>query len=155
MSLRVDERQPMSVHATDSIVNSGRRMLAIVVGMVRTRLNLLAVELMEEKSRIWLMLVLTALALIFASMALLMLSLLIVVAFWDEGRLLAIGGLLAFYVVAAGASLIVVRQKAKMGSKLFASTLRELSKDAAELRGEFEEEDADIDIEIPRRRRRG
>ena len=66
MSLRSDERHPMSVHATDGIVQSGRRILAILITMVRTRLGLLAVELMEEKSRIWLMLVLTALALIFA-----------------------------------------------------------------------------------------
>src|SRR5262245_6305878 len=111
MSLRSDERASMSVHATDGIVQSGRRMLAILVGMVRTRLNILAIELMEEKSRIWLMLVLTALALIFASMALLMLSLLVIVAFWDENRLLAIGGLLAFYVAATAGALFFLQRK--------------------------------------------
>jgi len=141
----------MSVHATDGIVRSGRRMLAIVVGMVRTRLSLLAVELMEEKSRIWLMLVLTALALIFAAMALLMLSLLVIVAFWEENRLLAIGSLLVFYLLATGATLLVLRRKAKVGSRLFASTLRELSRDTAELRGEFETEDEDIDFDRPQR----
>ena len=148
----------MSAHATDGIVRSGRRMLAILVGMVRTRLNLLAVELMEEKSRIWLILVLTGLALILASMALLMLSLLVVVAFWDENRLLAIGALLAFYVIATAGVLLALRQKAKVGSPLFASTLRELSKDAEALEGEFDVDDedgADIDFDLPPRRRRG
>jgi uncharacterized membrane protein YqjE len=151
MSLRADERPPMSVHATDGIVQSGRRILAILVGMVRTRLSLLSVELMEEKSRIWLMLVLTALALIFASMALLMLSMLVIVAFWDENRLLAIGGLLVFYLLAAGASLLVLRHKAKIGSPLFSSTLRELSRDTDELEGAFEADEVDFDVEKRRR----
>jgi uncharacterized membrane protein YqjE len=151
MSLRSDERASMSVHATDGIVQSGRRILAILVTMVRTRLGLLAVELMEEKSRIWLMLVLTALALIFASMALLMLSLLVIVAFWDDNRLLAIGGLLAFYVAAAVGSVLVLRYKAKMGSPLFAHTLRELSKDGDELEDAFEPGEVDFDVQTRRR----
>jgi uncharacterized membrane protein YqjE len=151
MSLRADERPRMAVHATDGIVQSGRRILAILVGMVRTRLGILAIELMEEKSRIWLMLVLTALALIFASMALLMLSLLVIVAFWDENRLLAIGGLLVFYLVAAGASLLVLRYKAKMGSPLFSHALRELSKDTDELNGAVETDEVDFDVETRRR----
>jgi uncharacterized membrane protein YqjE len=151
MSLRADERPRMAVHATDGIVQSGRRILAILVGMVRTRLGILAIELMEEKSRIWLMLVLTALALIFASMALLMLSLLVIVAFWDENRLLAIGGLLVFYLVAAGASLLVLRYKAKMRSPLFSHALRELSKDTDELNGAVETDEVDFDVETRRR----
>ncbi|WP_119304029.1 phage holin family protein [Dongia deserti] len=155
MSLRAGEHHSMSVHATDGIVRSGRRMLAILVGMVRTRLGLLAVELLEERNRIWLMLVLTALALIFAAMALLMLSLLVVVVFWDENRLLAIGALFIFYLLAAGATLLVLRQKTKAGSALFASTLRELERDSDELGGEFETEDEDIDFDRPRGRARG
>ena len=143
----------MSAHATDGIVRSGQRMLAIVVRMVRTRLGLLAVELMEEKSRVWLMLVLTALALLFVAMALLMLSLLIVVAFWDEHRLLAIGGLLVLYLIAAGVTLLVLRRKAMMGSALFAGTLRELGRDHDALQGELEAdaEDEDLDFDRPRR----
>jgi uncharacterized membrane protein YqjE len=143
----------MSVHATDGIVRSARRMLGILVGMVRTRLNLLAIELMEERSRIWLMLVLTGLALILGLMALLTLSLLVVVAFWDENRLLAIGALLAFYVIATAVVLLLLRQKAKVGSALFASTLRELSKDAEALESGVEVDN--IDFDLPPRRRRG
>lgn len=151
MSVRLDERG--TVRATDGIVRSGRRMLAILVSMARTRLNLLAVELMQEKSRIWLLLVLTALALIFASMALLMLSLLVVVAFWEEHRLLAIGCLLALYVAATVATLIALQRKAKMGSNLFAGTLHELSKDSSALEEELEA--ADVDFDFDRRPGRG
>jgi len=137
----------MSVHATDGIVRSAKRMLAILVGMARTRLNLLAIEIMQEKSRIWLLLVLTALVLLFAFMTLLTLSLLVVVAFWDDNRLLAIGGLLAFYVAATLVTLFVLRQKSKIGSSLFAGTLSELSKDSDALEQEFE----DVDFDFERR----
>jgi uncharacterized membrane protein YqjE len=152
MSVRSDERY--SVHATDGIVRSGRRMLAILVGMARTRLNLLAVEVMQEKSRIWLLLVLTALVLLFAFLALLTLSLLVVVAFWDDNRLLAIGGLLAFYVAATLVTLFLLRQKSKIGSSLFAGTLSELAKDSDALEEEFEEA-VDVDFDLDRRRGHG
>jgi uncharacterized membrane protein YqjE len=146
MTVRLSERDPMSVHATDGIVRSGRRLLAILVSVVRTRLNLLAVEIMQEQSRMWLTLVLTALALIFASMALLALSLLVVVAFWEENRLLAIGCLSLFYVVATIVTVVVLQQKAKVGSNLFAGTLSELSKDSAALAEQFETNDVDFDV---------
>jgi uncharacterized membrane protein YqjE len=153
MSVRLDERDRMSPRATDGIVRSGRRMLAILVSMARTRLNLLAVELMQEKKRIWLLLLLTALVLLFAFMALLTLSLFVVVAFWEDNRLLAIGCLFAFYVAATLVALFVLRQKSKAGSKLFAGTLDELAKDSAALEGELEAEDVDFDFE--RRQTRG
>lgn len=140
----------MSVHATDGIVRSGKRMLAILVSMARTRLGLLAVEVVQEQSRVWLLLVLTALALIFVSMALLMLSLLIVAAFWDD-RLLAIGGLFAFYVAATIVTALLLRRKSKGGSGLFASTLGELSRDQAALEEAIDEIE-DVEFEVERRR---
>lgn len=155
MSVRLDDPRPMSAHPTDGIVRSGRRILGILVSMVRTRLNLLAVELMQEKSRIWLILVLTALALVFASMALLMFSLLVVVVFWDENRVLAVGGLLAFYIAGAVVTLLVLREKAKLGSKLFAGTLSELSKDSAALEEEIEADAEGVDFDFERGHGRG
>jgi uncharacterized membrane protein YqjE len=152
MTVRLSERDPMSVSGSDGIVRSGRRMLTIVVGMVRTRLNLLAVELMQEKRRIWLTLVLTALALIFGSMALLALSVLVVVAFWEEDRLLAIGCLSAFYVVATILTMVILQRKAKQGSMLFSGTLGELSKDSAALGEEFDSRGVDLAVKRwPRR----
>jgi uncharacterized membrane protein YqjE len=145
VTVRLEE--PMHVHATDGIVRSGKRMLAILVGMARTRLNLLAIEIMQEKSRIWLLLLLTALVLLFAFMALLTFSLLVVVVFWDEHRLVAIGCLLAFYVAATLGTLFLLRQKAKAGSSLFAGTLSELSKDSAALEEDLEAEDVDFDFD--------
>ncbi len=74
-----------------------------------------------------------------------------VVAFWDDNRLLAIGCLLAFYVAATLVTLFVLRQKAKIGSSLFAGTLSELSKDSDALEQEFE----DVDVDFERRHGHG
>lgn len=147
MSVRLHERDPMTQRPTDSIVRSARRMLAILVSMARTRLNLLAVEIMQEKSRVWLLLLLTALTLLFAFLALLTLSLFVIVAFWDDHRLLAIGCLFAFYVAATAVTLFLVRRKSKIGSKLFSGTLEELAKDSAALEDELEAEDIEFDLE--------
>jgi uncharacterized membrane protein YqjE len=66
-------------------------------------------------------------------MALLMLSLLVIVAYWETSRLLAIGCLLGLSVAATTATLLILRRKAKNASSLFAASLSELSKDHAEL----------------------
>jgi uncharacterized membrane protein YqjE len=142
MSVRLTERA--ASRPTDSIVRSARRMLAILVSMARTRLNLLAIEIMQEKSRLWLLLILTALLMLFSFMALLTLSLFVIVAFWDHNRLLAIGCVFAFYVGAALVSLVMLRRKARPGSSLFAGTLDELAKDAAALEDEIEEAEPDV-----------
>ena len=144
----------MADRPTDGIVRSARRMLAIVVSMVKTRLGLLAVEVRQEQSRIWLLLVLTALALIFVSMSLLMFSLLVIVAYWEEGRLLAIGCLLGLYVAATIATLLILRHKAKSRSTLFAASLGELIKDHVELEDAFPDK-IDVDFDVEARRRRG
>lgn len=128
----------MSGRPTDGIVHSGRRILAILVRMVQTRLSLIAVEVAEQQRRIWLLLVLTALALIFGAMALVMLSLLVIVVFWDDHRLLAMGCVLAFYVIGTVATVLVLRYKARGGRGVFEGSLDELAKDRAELERQFD-----------------
>src|SRR5687767_5982016 len=103
----------MNDRPTAGIVRSARRVLAIVVSMAKTRLGLLAVEARLEIGRIWLLLALTVLALIFVAMSLLTLSLLVIMAYWETGRLLVIGCLLGFYVAATTATLLILRHKAK------------------------------------------
>jgi uncharacterized membrane protein YqjE len=109
-------------------------MLAIMLSMAKTRLVLLAVEARLELNSIWLLLALTVLALIFVAMFLLMLSLFVIMAYWETSRLLAIGCLLSLYVAATTVTLLILRHKAKSASSLFAASLSELSKDHSELR---------------------
>ena len=116
----------MTDRPTDGIVRSVQRMLAIVVSMAKTRLGLLAVEARLELNRIWLLLAVTVLALIFVAMSLLMLSLLVIIAYWETSRLLAIGSLLGLYVAATTVTLLILRRKTTSASSLFAASLSSL-----------------------------
>jgi uncharacterized membrane protein YqjE len=98
-------------------------MLAIVVSMVKTRLGLLAVEARLELDMIWLLLAVTVLALIFVAMFLLMLPLLVIIAYWETSRLLAIGSLLGLYVATTTVTLLILRRKTTSASSLFAASL--------------------------------
>jgi len=120
----------MTDRPADGIVRSVRRMLAIVVSMAKTRLRLLAVEARLELNSIWLLLALTVLALIFVAMFLLMLSLLVIIAYWETSRLLAIGSLLGLYVAATTVTLLILRHKGKSASSLFAASLKDHSERA-------------------------
>jgi uncharacterized membrane protein YqjE len=114
----------MNDRPTAGIVRSARRMLAIAVSMVKTRLGLIAVEARLELGRIWLLLALTVLALIFVAMSLLMLSLLVIIAYWETSRLLAIGSLLGLDVAATTVTLLIQRRKTTNASSLFQGSFR-------------------------------
>jgi uncharacterized membrane protein YqjE len=129
----------MTDRPTAGIVRSVRRVLAIVVSMAKTRLGLLAVEARLELNSIWLLLAVTVLVLIFVAMFLLMISLLVIIAYWETSRLLAIGSLLSLYVAATTVPLLILRHKAKSASSLFAASLSDLSKDHSELADMFDD----------------
>jgi|SRR5688572_7813150 uncharacterized membrane protein YqjE len=107
--------------------------------MARTRLGLLAVEARLELNSIWLLLALTVLALIFVAMFLLMLSLLVITAYWETSRLLAIDSLLGLYVAATTVPLLTLRHKEKSASSLFAASPSDPSKDHSELADMFDD----------------
>ena len=65
---------------------------------------------------------------------LILLNAFIVILFWDDHSLLALGLLSLVYLIAGAAVAMVVRAKAQAGSKLFAASLAELEKDRQALR---------------------
>jgi uncharacterized membrane protein YqjE len=104
----------------------------------QTRLELLALEVQEEKLRLSglvLNLVVCALLLAFGIVFLLVF---LTVLFWEEHRLLALG---IATTVCIGAALLTASNAArelKRGSRLFASSLAELARDRAALRRDDE-----------------
>jgi uncharacterized membrane protein YqjE len=107
-----------------------------LIGSAHDRLELLAVELHEEKYRliqifIWIsgIVFLAMLAVVFASMAL-------VVILWDTARLTVVCSLAAVYIVALVALIIGFRRYLKRQPKPFAATLSELREDRECIRAE-------------------
>ena len=118
------------------LVGSLRGLLEGLIGSAHDRLDLLAVELHEEKHRliqifIWISAIvfLAMLALVFASMA-------IVVLWWETARVAVVCTLAGGYIVAFGTAVICFRRYLKRQPKPFAATLRELREDRECIRAE-------------------
>jgi uncharacterized membrane protein YqjE len=103
---------------------------ATVVGMLRTRLELIAIELAEEKARLFSMVLLGLAALLCLALGLVVFSFLVVVLFWDtDYRYASIVVVGLAYLVAGAIMLLMVRKKANLSSIAFDDTLAELERD--------------------------
>jgi uncharacterized membrane protein YqjE len=111
-----------------------RRCAVTLLGVLHTRLSLAGLELAEEIERLIAMLV-TALAMVlFATLALLVFSLLVVLACGEQYRLLALCILALVYAVVAFFFWRKLNHDLKERPPMFAATLAELENDRAALR---------------------
>lgn len=100
-----------------------------LVGAVRTRFQLLATDIAEERERAISLMVFGVVALFCLGVGTVLLSVLIIVAYWESHRFLALGALTGvFLLVSAGAAWLALH-KIQTAPRLFASTRAELSKD--------------------------
>lgn len=97
--------------------------------IAQTRLDLLAVDFEEERERLSSMVVLTAVALFCLGVGVVLLTMLLIVVFWDSYRLQAIGAMAAFFILLGAAlwNLLCRRIREKPG--LFSASRAELAKD--------------------------
>ena len=111
-----------------------RRLGTSLLTLGRIRLELLAIEVQEEKDRIAGLLLWAVLAALLAGFGLLMLLVLVIVALWDGHRLLALGGSTAVLIAAATLALLRLRGLVAQPSTLFQASIAELRQDADALR---------------------
>lgn len=115
------------------LLASLRRLLATGVEILQTRIELLSVELEEEGVRLRELMLYALVALFFLGFGLLLLTLLVVVIFWDTHRLPVLVGITALYLAIGIGSALRVRRTLKTRPRLFAATLGELGKDREHL----------------------
>lgn len=115
------------------VLQSLRNLAATLVELVRTRLELLAAELEEERLRLLQLLLWSAIALFCLGVGLLLLTLLVVVVFWDSHRIAAIAVLAAAYLGAGAALVVGVRNRLQARPRLFSASLGELARDKEQL----------------------
>lgn len=119
-------------------MGSLKRLTSSLLAILATRLALLVNELQEERLRLTQLLLLGVFAAFCIGTGLILLNAFIVVLFWDDHRLVALGTLTLVYLVAGALVVMVLRSRARAGTKLFAASLAELEKDRHALRGENE-----------------
>jgi uncharacterized membrane protein YqjE len=113
-----------------------RRMLATLITLVQTRLELVSVEIEEQIEHAAAVLLWSIAAIFFASLTVLLLALTIVIAFWDEHRLLAASLVTASFALTAALAALVVRRRLRTRPRFLAATVGELERDAEQLGGE-------------------
>lgn len=110
---------------------------AALVGLVRTRLELVAIEVDEARIRATEQLVLIIVAGVAFAFALLALSALVVVVYWDTNRIAALFGVVIAYIVVGSIALWRLSVKRKTRSKPFAESLAQLGRDRAWIANEL------------------
>lgn len=123
---------------TGGLFASLKRLLGTALGIVSTRLELLANEWEEERMRLMRMLVLVLLSVFFICMAAVLFAIFIVAAFWHDHPLLAISVLALSFFVMSGLCALSLRRLLHQRPALFSASLAELRKDRQEL-GAFDE----------------
>lgn len=117
-----------------SFLDPLRSFLAKFTGLLHTRLELICTELEEERERLKESVVLGAAALFFLSLGILLLTLWVVVLFWESYRLYVLGGFAFLYLILGIVLGLSAKLKALRRPRLFSATLSELAKDRDQLR---------------------
>lgn len=123
----------MAPEAGSGLLGSAKRLAATLTSIVSTRLELLANELQEERLRLTQMLLFALFALFCFGMGLLLLTVFIVVLFWDDHRLAVLGALSVIFFASGSLAVLLLRGKAQEKSKLFSASLAELASDREQL----------------------
>jgi uncharacterized membrane protein YqjE len=126
----------VSEHPEAGLIGSLQRMLATLVALVQTRLELAGVEIEEQIEHAAGVLLWSIAAVFFASLTVLLLALTVLIAFWDEHRLLAAGLVTGSFAGLALAAVLVVRHRLRHRPKFLAATVGELRRDADALGAE-------------------
>ena len=122
------ERGPIS-----SLFKSLSNLLATIVAIAHTRVELLTTELQEEIHRVGQIMVWSLVAILSAGIGLFLAALVVIFLFWDTHRVLASIAVTAAFFLIALVSLLILRAKVKGRPKLLEGTLAELAKDREQL----------------------
>ena len=106
-----------------------RRILSSVFAILQTRLELIGIELAEEKDRLVTVLFLGVAAMMLAMLALVALTALVAIAFWDSYRWQALAAITAIYALAAIFCGVKARNGLHNAPAVFEATLNEFEKD--------------------------
>jgi uncharacterized membrane protein YqjE len=110
-----------------------RRLSASLVALGRIRLELLAIEVQEEKERIARMLVWAVVASFMGCFAVVFVALFVTLALWDGYRLVALGAFALVFIGLAAWAGVRLSQLSRAGTTLFQASIVELRQDSRAL----------------------
>jgi len=116
-----------------SLLGSLAKVLANLVGIAQTRLEILSTELQQEVAQAAQMLLWAFVAVFAAGTGLFLGGLVLIFAFWDTHRLLAAVLVMGFFFLLAVVAVLMLRAKMKSRGRLFEATIAEFAKDREQL----------------------
>ena len=104
-----------------------------LVSIAHTRLELLSIDLEEDRIHLLSVVLLSLAALFSLVVGVVLVAILLVVIFWESHRLLVLGSLAVFFLVTGLVACGFALRKAKTKPRLFTASLLELFKDSQQL----------------------
>lgn len=120
--------------ASEGLFESLKTLSVSLVSIVHTRLELLSTDVAEEREQLTSFLVLVLVALGCFGVGVVLLAMLVVVAFWETHRLLALAGMTGLFLAAGVGLGWFALHRVRTKPRLFEASLAELSKDRQQLR---------------------
>lgn len=120
--------------ASAGLFESLKTLSVSLVSIVHTRLELLSTDVAVEREQLTSFLVLVLVALGCLGLGVVLVTLLIVVVFWESHRLMALAGLAGFFLIVGVGLGWFALYRVRTRTRLFEASLAELSKDRQHLR---------------------
>ena len=120
--------------ASEGLFESLKTLSVSLVSIVHTRLELLSTDVAEEREQLTSFLVLVLVALGCFGVGVVLLAMLVVVAFWETHRLLALAGMTGLFLAAGVGLGWFAMHRVRTKPRLFEASLAELTKDRQQLR---------------------
>ena len=122
-------RSPESPPGDPGLLGSLRGLVDGLLGTARDRIELLSLEIHEEKFRLIQLFIWISAAVVSALLAITFVSLTIVYLFWDTARIAVLAGFAILYVLGFVATLFCCRKFISWQPRPFESSLIELQRD--------------------------
>jgi len=106
------------------LLGSVRSLVDNLLGSVHDRVELISVELQEEKQRLIQLFIWISVAIFTGMMALAFASITVVFLLWDHARIAALSVITVIYAIAAVAAVVALRRQIARQTRPFAATLQ-------------------------------
>jgi len=115
------------------LFESLKALTATLVTIVHTRLELLSTDLEEDRERLMSLVMMSLIALFSLLIGAVLVTITLVVAFWDSYRVLALASISGVFIIVGVGTWIAAVRQAKKKPKMFVASMLELVKDRKHL----------------------
>jgi uncharacterized membrane protein YqjE len=115
------------------VVQAVKRMLATLVALVHTRLELFTTEIEEEIQRAASILLWALVALFFGSLSVMFIAVTVLIIFWDDNRVLAASLITATFLVLTVVFALLARTRLRAKGRFMEASIEELKRDRESL----------------------